>query len=99
MQPQSFNPVTSSERDPFIKEFTVYANPNAGKFTVHVLLSDESNIRLRMFNINSNALVSDMQKSNGKDYRIPYDLVVAPGIYMMLLETPNGNRIYKVIIN
>jgi hypothetical protein len=98
LEPQPFNN-PGQVQDPFIKEFTIAPNPNNGQFTVKVTLKEQSKIRLRMYNVLSNALVSDRQESGSSQYTLPYNLNVVAGTYFLLLETAKGNIMYKIIIN
>lgn len=85
--------------NPFIKEFTIMPNPNTGQFNVKVVLQEQSKIRLRMMNITSSAIINDQELSGSSQYIIPYTISAASGAYILLLETPKGNQIQKIIIN
>lgn len=84
--------------NPFVKEFTVYSNPNKGKFTVDIELEKESEISLRLFSLGSNSVVEDKLLKGKKDYEVIYDMNVSAGVYVLLLETPKAKRIQKVIV-
>ena len=98
LEQQSF-PQPGGAQEPFIKQFDVLPNPNGGQFNVRVALDKQSAIRLRMINIISNELVSDRQESPATQFNIGYQLNVPAGTYLLLLETPVGNAIRKVVIN
>ncbi|CAM1362359.1 putative Contig_15, whole genome shotgun sequence [Tenacibaculum sediminilitoris] len=85
-------------KNPFVKEFVVYSNPNKGKFTVDVELEKESEISLRLFSLGANSIVADKLLKGKKEYEVLYDMNVSAGIYVLLLETPKAKRIQKVII-
>jgi hypothetical protein len=86
-------------KTPFILNYTVQPNPNEGQFTVHVSLDKQADIRIRMINIISNMLVSDRKESAGQEFNLNYQLNVPAGTYLLLLETPLGNAVRKVVIN
>ncbi|MDY0779349.1 T9SS type A sorting domain-containing protein [Tenacibaculum sp. IB213877] len=86
-------------KNPFIKEFKVYANPNNGKFKASVDLEKEAEISLRLYNLSANSIVKDQKLNGQKEYEVDYDINVPSGIYLLLLETSKGSRISKVIIN
>lgn len=85
-------------KNPFVKEFVVYSNPNKGKFTVDVELEKESEISLRLFSLGANSVVADKLLKGQKKYEVLYDMNVSAGVYVLLLETPKAKRIQKVIV-
>ncbi|MDE1207631.1 hypothetical protein [Tenacibaculum larymnensis] len=85
-------------KNPFVKEFAVYSNPNKGKFTVDVELEKESEISLRLFSLGANSVVADKLLKGQKEYEVLYDMNVSAGVYVLLLETPKAKRIQKVIV-
>jgi hypothetical protein len=86
-------------QEPFIKTFEVMPNPNTGQFNVHIALDKEADVRLRMFNIISNQLVNDRKESPALQFNIGYQLNITAGTYLLLLETPMGHAIRKIIIS
>ncbi|GAA3953323.1 hypothetical protein GCM10022209_58660 [Chitinophaga oryziterrae] len=91
-------PAPGGAQQPFITTFEVMPNPNTGQFTVRVTLDKASEIRLRLFNIISNQLVNDRKEASNEQFNIPYQLNITAGTYVLLLETPLGNAIRKIII-
>ncbi|PKH51972.1 hypothetical protein CXF68_15315 [Tenacibaculum sp. Bg11-29] len=85
-------------KNPFIKEFKVYANPNKGNFKVDIVLEKESEVSLRLFSLSANSVVADKRLKGLKEYTANYEMNLSVGIYVLLLETPKGKRIRKVII-
>jgi hypothetical protein len=92
-------PVPGGAQHPFILDFDVRPNPTDGQFTVHVKLDKQSEIRLRMINIISNQLVSDRKESAATDFNVNYQLNITAGTYLLLLETPMGNAVRKIVVN
>lgn len=91
-------PAPGGAKQPFITAFEVLPNPNNGQFSVRVTLDKASEIRLRLFNIISNQMVNDRKESSAAQFNIGYQLNITAGTYVLLLETPLGNAIRKIII-
>jgi hypothetical protein len=98
LEAQNF-PQPGGAQEPFIQQFEVMPNPNSGQFNVRISLDKQAAIRLRMINIISNELVSDRQESPATQFNVGYHLSVPAGTYLLLLETPMGNPIRKIIIS
>ena len=81
-----------------IKEFVIAPNPNSGTFNVTVELNKVSSIRLRLVNIESGLTLHDRRLDGQELYQIPYNLVLSPGVYILLLETPSGRMVQRMII-
>lgn len=81
-----------------IKEFSVYPNPNGGKFNVKIVLNKEVSVRLRMFSLNKGGLIDNRIEKGSKEYNIQYDMVLSAGVYVLLLETPSGRKSIKIAI-
>ncbi len=82
-----------------IEDFIVYPNPTSGAFTVDINLSAVGNVSIKVFSFANNALIAT-EKDRGKStYNVPFDLSHLPtGIYAVVLETPYGNSLRKIII-
>lgn len=98
IQGKSFDDIGVTQ-NPFIKEFTIMPNPNTGQFNVKVVLQEQAKIKLRMMNVATGAVINDQELSGSSQYLIPYTISVASGTYILLLETPKGSLIQKVITN
>ncbi|MDO6808355.1 T9SS type A sorting domain-containing protein [Zobellia galactanivorans] len=82
-----------------IDEFIVYPNPSSGEFTADVTLSERGNISIKVFSLTNNALIASKKDRGESSYNIPFDLSGFPaGVYAVLLETPYGKTLRKVII-
>jgi hypothetical protein len=91
-------PNVGDASNPFIEEFLVYPNPNNGKFTVKITLSEAASIALRMFNLANNQIEMEQRKDGLKEYLIPVEVFLSTGAYVLVLETPRGDEIRKIII-
>ena len=81
-----------------IKDFTIFPNPSDGNFEVKVDLKETNPISITIFSLANNTII-DQQKQQGNDsYLIPFSLQTASGVYAIVLETPYGKKIRKMII-
>lgn len=91
-----------TEDDPFgesiIEKYYVYPNPNDGNYNVKITLNKTSAIRLRIINIGTGNTVSDKKYAGQKQYDIPYNSTIAPGTYVIVLETASGHMNLKMIV-
>ncbi|MDG3584166.1 T9SS type A sorting domain-containing protein [Galbibacter pacificus] len=83
---------------PFLKKFLIHPNPNDGNFTVEIELSETADVALRLISLLT-ADVSDIRTMINRDnYSESYSTALASGTYILLLETPKGNEVRRVII-
>ncbi|MBC5837501.1 T9SS type A sorting domain-containing protein [Flavobacterium muglaense] len=83
---------------PFIIDFVPHPNPTTGAFTVDIKLQEPAAISLRLYSLNSGQPINDKQVNNANVYSVDYNVNLPAGIYFLLLETPKGNEIRKIII-
>ena len=81
-----------------IKDFTVFPNPSNGKFSVNVELKEVKGIKIKIFGMASNTLLAQSEETGSNTYEVAFDLSATPGLYAILLETPYGSALRKVII-
>ena len=81
-----------------IKEFTIFPNPSDGNFEVKVELKDSKPIRLTIFSLANNTILAQENQQGNNVYQIPFSLQLASGIYAVVLETPYGKEIRKIIV-
>ena len=89
------------EVDPrkLIEDFIIYPNPTSGEFIADITLSERENISIKIFNFTNNALMASQKARGESSYTIPFDISGLPsGVYAVLLETPFGNSLRKVIL-
>jgi len=102
LAPQPFDDM-GEIKDPFIKEFTIAPNPSNGNFNVKIVLQEQSKIKLSMVSVVNSTIVDRRELAGSSQYLIPYNITVVPGVYFLLLETPQGSvtgsRVRKIVIN
>lgn len=81
-----------------VLEFMVTPVPNQGTFTVTIALKRKASIRLRMISMANNMVVSDRQESDKDHYEVPYSVDLSAGNYLLLMESPLGSSVFKVIL-
>ncbi len=82
----------------FIKEFKLYPNPNTGVFKIEVELQQIAAISIKIINLTSNAINNTKIGEGKKHYVLDYNINTAIGVYLVLLETPKGSQIRKIIV-
>jgi ligand-binding SRPBCC domain-containing protein len=91
-------PEIGNTSNPFIKEFTLAPNPNNGNFTIIIDLADTSTVSLRIIDM-AGAYVAQEKILNGqKIYTVDYTLsALTAGVYLIILETPKGTVVKRMI--
>ena len=81
-----------------IENFTMYPNPSDGKFTVAVELGTIGAVSVKVFSFVSNQMMAYEKGTNNSTYNIPFDISnLSPGIYAVVLETPYGSSLQKIV--
>lgn len=89
----------SKDNPSSIEEFIVYPNPTSGMFNVDVRLGEVGNIGLRVFGLANNNLILQRQSVGKGHHNIPMNIEGLPsGIYLVILETPFGTALRKLIL-
>ena len=82
-----------------VEDFVVYPNSNSGKFTADIRITERGNVSVKVFSFANNALIASKKARGETTYSIPFDISGLPaGVYAVLLETPYGTSLRKVIV-
>ncbi|WP_109435532.1 T9SS type A sorting domain-containing protein [Aquimarina sp. AU119] len=82
----------------FIEEFILYPNPSKGIFKTKISLKEASNITLKIIDLVSGATINKREEKDSQELLLEYSLSISSGVYLMLLETPNGSETRKLIV-
>jgi hypothetical protein len=86
-------------QESFVKEFTIYPNPNDGRFDVGVELLHESPISVMILNILTSQMVARWEESGKKSYLKKVDLrPLSSGTYTIRLDYGKGTRYLRMIV-
>ncbi|WP_108809302.1 T9SS type A sorting domain-containing protein [Aquimarina spinulae] len=81
----------------FIEEFLIFPNANNGNFSIKVNLAEPSDVRVKIMSLMSTMI--DKQEGKGADsYELRHNLSIAPGIYLVVLETSHGAETRKLVV-
>lgn len=93
-------PLVGDANNPFIEEFLVYPNPSNGNFKVKLSLSEEAIISVKVISLITSEVMTSKREGLAKEFLLDYNLeYMPPGTYLLLLETPEGDEIRKLIFN
>ncbi|MFC4095531.1 T9SS type A sorting domain-containing protein [Euzebyella saccharophila] len=81
-----------------VEDFLIYPNPSSGQFTADIHMTERGNISIKVFSLANNALIASKKERGASSYKVPFDISGLPaGVYAVLLETPYGKTLRKVI--
>src|SRR5690606_18802573 len=83
----------------FINEFIVYPNPTEGEFKVKISLAENAKISLKIISLSTSQVINSRIEESTSEYLLDYHLDLVPGVYLLLLETPKGDEVRKIIFN
>lgn len=91
-------PSVGDANNPFIEEFIVYPNPSDGRFKIKLSLSEQANISVKVISLITSEVMSTKREGVNTEFLLDYNLEYLPaGTYLLLLETPKGDQIRKLI--
>jgi hypothetical protein len=84
----------------YVKNFTLYPNPNNGAFHVGVELIDEMPITVSVWHSPSGILVRKIQQNDEKIYQLYFDLrPLTSGTYVLRLDYEMGKKYIRFVVN
>tara|TARA_R110000868_G_scaffold271087_2_gene530588 strand:+ start:2082 stop:6938 length:4857 start_codon:yes stop_codon:yes gene_type:complete len=93
------SPTDTENGQKLIEDFLIYPNPTSGAFTASVTMSEIGNISIKVFSFANNNQIAIAKERGKASYNIPFDISNMPaGVYAVLLETPYGNTLRKIIV-
>ncbi len=82
-----------------VEEFVVFPNPTSGKFTANINLTERGEVSVKVFSFANNSMITSKKERGNTTYNIPFDISGMPsGVYAVLLETPFGSSLRKIVI-
>ncbi len=83
----------------FIEELIVFPNPSRGVFKVKMALQSEASAQLRLISLADGSVITEKESAVAVDHLVDFNLQLSSGIYLLIVETPRGGAIRKVIID
>ncbi|WP_232285917.1 hypothetical protein [Aquimarina agarilytica] len=83
----------------FIEELIVFPNPSKGIFKVKMALQSEASAKLRLISLVDGSVITEKESTVAVDHLVDFNLQLSSGIYLLIVETPRGGAIRKVIID
>ncbi|QXP56908.1 T9SS type A sorting domain-containing protein [Cellulophaga sp. HaHa_2_95] len=82
-----------------VEDFILYPNPTSGVFNAQITMSEVGAISIKVFSFANNNQIAIVKEKGKATYDIPFDISIMPaGVYAVLLETPYGTSLRKIII-
>ena len=84
----------------YVKQFTLYPNPNNGAFHVGVELAEVMPVTVSVWHAPTGILIRQVQKSGGKQYELYFDLrPLTSGTYVLRLDFEKGKRYIRFVVD
>ncbi|ALM08948.1 hypothetical protein SB49_14955 [Sediminicola sp. YIK13] len=82
-----------------IENIVVFPNPTSGQFNTQINLTERGNVSIKVFSFANNALMASEKARGESSYNISMDISGKPaGVYAIVLETPYGTSLRKIIL-
>ncbi|TRX35440.1 T9SS type A sorting domain-containing protein [Flavobacterium sp. ZT3R18] len=98
VEPRSTLPNATTTNTHFISDFIVSPNPNDGNFNALINLESNSPINLRLFSYNGQYTLVQKKDSGKKNYAVGFNVKLASGVYVLVLETAQQTLVKKISI-
>jgi hypothetical protein len=90
--------IANTNNSPFIKDFIVTPNPSTGQFNAIVNLQEISPIKLRLYSYSGQTSIVQKSEVGQKNYVVDFNVNLAAGTYVLVLETAQQTLIRRIII-
>ncbi|MFL0083075.1 T9SS type A sorting domain-containing protein [Tenacibaculum maritimum] len=91
-------PNLGDTKTPFIEAFNISPSPNTGNFKTKVSLAEPSAISLRFFNTQGEFIKQHKPIEVLEEYDIPFNMNLASGMYILVLETAKQTQVKRMIV-
>lgn len=82
-----------------VKAFNLSPNPTNGPITVEVNLSQISDVRLTVYDLNFGKIRKQVTLRNSDNYKLDINDVISTGAYVVILQTGNETKQIKYIVS
>lgn len=85
-------------KDGLVQQFSVYPNPNDGRFDVNVLLSEQKEIQLQVIHFPTGSVEARYDGGSMDLHQVPFDLRnLSQGLYFILLRVGEEQRSIRFV--
>ena len=82
-----------------VKDFAISPNPTKGPITVEVNLSQISDVRLTIYDLNFGKIRKQVTLRNSDNYKLDINDILSSGAYVVILQTGNETKQIKYIVS
>jgi hypothetical protein len=80
-------------------DLKIYPNPSDGNFTIDAKLESVMPVKIKLYNLTNNAIIDSKADQGKSEYSFSFNLSgLASGVYYVLFESKQGNKLRKIII-
>ena len=94
----AINTYKPSDTDSFVKEFILFPNPSTGSFKTKIALKKASDISVKIIHLTSGAVLDEKEGKESIEFLFDNTITLSSGMYLVILETPQGTARRKLVI-
>jgi Secretion system C-terminal sorting domain/SprB repeat len=80
-------------------DLKIYPNPSDGNFTIDAKLESVMPVKIKLYNLTNNVIIDSKADQGKSEYSFSFNLSgLASGVYYVLFESKQGNKLRKIII-